>query len=185
MNSRVYDTDGRSVNFVNNMGVSWGNVKYGSTGGGAPLTNWLNNSDSFGIVGVDSKTGVGGGGKLSVLGIQFGVAVNAYAFKRSGTISSNGLTSKESKISNIAVNYAFFGVEYERDWTGKNDIGSFDLGPVHFESNNYPVLRIFSVSGQVIGGGNIDIDLNLGMIITSRPLKTIYPVDNQLITLCI
>jgi RHS repeat-associated protein len=42
-------TDGRSVNFVNNMGVSWGNVKYGEAGGGSGqsgMLDWWNDKTS-------------------------------------------------------------------------------------------------------------------------------------------
>lgn len=143
-----------------------------SSNGGA-WDKWMNNSDPFMSVGISSKTGIGVGGKISVLGVQFGVNANAYTSKRSGTIS-NKITSGETKISNIAVNYLIFGVEYERDWMGKNNMGSFDIGPLHFESGKYPVLRIFSASFQTSAGAGIDVDVNLGTVLNNYGKSQMY-----------
>ena len=131
------------------------------------INNWFNNSDPFAKLELTTRTGAGAGGKISIIGIQFGLSGNFYSKKRSGTISTGGLTSQSTKISNFAVNCGILGLEYERNWSGKTNIGSFDVGPYHFESGNYPTFRIFSVSGQFIGGGSVDVDLNLGILLNS------------------
>lgn len=147
---------------------------YNASSSGGALGKWLTNPDPYATVGVNTKQYLGAGGKVSILGIQYGFAGNIYSSKRSGTISSNGYQSSETKITNVAINYAIIGGEYERDWTGKKHIGSFDFGPFHFESGKYPVFRIFSISGQFIGGGSVDVDVNLGRAMNDYGQSQLY-----------
>jgi RHS repeat-associated protein len=143
------------------------------------ISNWLSNSDPVASLGLTTRTGAGAGGKISVLGIQAGISGNIYSSKRSGVISTNGITSQGTRISNFSINYSVLGFEYERNWSGNNNMVSFDLGPIHFENGNYPTLRIFSVSWQFIGGGSVDIDLNLGRIINAYSQSVMYYYNNS------